>query len=186
MLSAVFLDRDGTINVDKGHIYKPCDWEWMPGAVEMIRGFNDLGFLVIVVTNQSGIARELYTHEDVCKLHHYVDMLLAADGARIDAYYYCPHHPDYGELRDCPCRKPKSGMLLKAQQDFDIDLEHSFMIGDKYSDVLAGRAAGVAAIHVSKDHGKNELCKLDGKTITIVKNLYEAYYAIASQLRNII
>ena len=105
-------------------------------------------------------------------------------GIGLTDIYYCPHHPDYGEIRDCLCRKPKPGMLLKAQQDFDIDLKHSFMIGDKCSDILAGRAAGAAAIHVSTGCGKGEFCKLEVETVTTVENLYEAYYTIAGQLQN--
>lgn len=184
MRRAAFLDRDGTINVEKGYLHKPCDWEWIPGSVEAIKGFNALGYLVIVVTNQPGIARGIYTHKEVDFLHQYVDALLAAAGARIDAYYYCPHHPNYGEIKKCKCRKPKPGLLLKAKMDFDIDMEHSFMIGDKCSDILAGRAASTAAILVATGYGRDELCKLQDETVTTAENLFEAYKIIKSQLHD--
>lgn len=175
---AVFLDRDGTINVEKHHLYKTEDWEWIPGAVEAIRGFRKLGFMVVVVTNQSGIARGLYTDEDVRRLHLYVDTLLEAEAARIDAYYYCPHHPDYGEKKSCNCRKPRPGLLLQAQGDFGIDLGSSFMIGDKYSDILSGRAAGARTIMVVTGYGRDEYLKAGDKSIALAGNLYEAYKLI--------
>jgi len=180
---AVFLDRDGTVNIEKDHLYRIADWEWMSGAIEAIKGFNEMGLLVIVITNQSGIARGLYTKEDVIMLHCYVDTLLAAAGARIDAYYFCPHHPDYGEIRKCLCRKPQPGLLLKAQQDFDIDMENSFMIGDKYSDALAGLSAGVMPIMLTAcpDSGKPD--KSGNEEFITVKNLYKAYKYIRNAIR---
>jgi len=183
MRRAVFLDRDGTINVDKNHLYKAEDWEWIPGAEDAIKCFNELGFLVIVATNQSGIARGLYSSEDVNFLHSYVNMLLLRSKAKIDAYYYCPHHPDFGEVRDCPCRKPKPGMLLKAQQDYNIDLENSFMIGDKSSDILAGQAAGATPLLVAAGYGKDELSALKAEKIITAADLYGAYRIIKARLK---
>lgn len=181
MQQAVFLDRDGTINIEKDYLYKPEDWVWIPNAINAIKNFNLLGLLVIVVTNQSGIARGFYENDDVTSLHCYVDKQLASVGAKIDAYYYCPHHPDFGMIRNCACRKPKPGLLLKAQQDFDIDLKRSFMIGDKYSDVLAGQAVGAASILVATGHGSKEIYSLMDDSLVTAENLYEAYKIVETQ-----
>lgn len=177
MQKAVFLDKDGTINVEKNYLFKPEDWEWIPGSVEAIKGFNRLGYLVIVITNQSGVARGLYTCADVEHLHVYVSSLLTEAGARIDGYYYCPHHPDFGENRECSCRKPKPGLLLQAQAERDIDLPNSYMIGDKESDVLAGANVGVTPILVKTGYGLEDAGKVDVKTL-VAENLYEAYKLI--------
>jgi len=182
MNKAIFLDRDGTINVEKNYLYKSEDWEWIKGSLEAIKGFNLLGYLVIVVTNQAGVARGLYNCEDVECLHDYVSRLLKAAGAQIDDYYYCPHHPLYGEIRDCDCRKPKAGLLFKAQAERDIDLKSSYMIGDKASDILAGYGVGVTPILVTTGYGLGELGKVNEKTL-IVDNIYQAYKLIKDRGR---
>ncbi|HUC92003.1 MAG TPA: D-glycero-beta-D-manno-heptose 1,7-bisphosphate 7-phosphatase [Paenibacillus sp.] len=174
---AVFLDRDGTINAEKNYLFRTDDWEWTPGAIEAIRGFNDLGYLVIVISNQAGIARGLYSEADLHKLHGYVDELLASHGARIDAYYYCPHHPDFGELRQCDCRKPNPGLLLRAQSDFGIDMAKSYMIGDKKSDITAGHRAGSRSILVRTGYGMTEE-RTVAKEVPVVGDLWEAYSTI--------
>jgi D-glycero-D-manno-heptose 1,7-bisphosphate phosphatase len=153
---AIFLDRDGTLNVEKNYLHKPADWEWIPGSVQAIRQINEMGWLAIVVTNQAGIARGFYQEEDVTRLHRHVDGLLAAAGARIDAYYMCPHHPDFGALRNCDCRKPQPGLLLRAASEFLIDLPASFMAGDKESDMQAAQRAGVTPILVATGYGSTE------------------------------
>jgi len=178
---AIFLDRDGTLNVEKSYLYKRADWEWIPGSVEAIRQVNEMGWLAIVVTNQAGIARGFYREEDVARLHKHVDGLLAAVGARIDAYYMCPHHPDFGELRNCDCRKPQAGMLLRAATEFSIDLPASFMVGDKESDVQAAQRAGVTPILVATGYGRME----DGavtKEIGRSETLLAAVQGIRSRL----
>lgn len=157
---AIFLDRDGTINVEKHYLHTPEAWEFIPGAVEAIRAFNQAGYLVIVATNQSGIARGFFNAGQVEALHAHVDRLLAAHGARIDAYYYCPHHPDFSDGAPCHCRKPYPGMLLQAQSEHGIDMTRSWMIGDKKSDAEAGLAAGVRSILVSTGHGNKETAGL--------------------------
>ena len=141
MKKAVFLDRDGTINVDKGYVYKPEDFEFIDGAPEVIKIINKQGYLAVVVSNQSGIARGLYTADDVDMLHEHINMALKAHDAHIDAYYYCPHHPDFGAA--CKCRKPKPGLIEQAVVDYDIDIAQSWMIGDKESDIECARAAGI-------------------------------------------
>ena len=155
---AIFLDRDGTLNVEKNYLYKPSDWEWIPGAIETIRSFNQAGYLVIVVTNQAGIARGFFSSAEVESLHRHVDGMLAAKGARVDGYYYCPHHSDFSG--PCDCRKPKPGMLLRAQSDHQIDMSRSWMIGDKLIDVQAGLAAGVRSMLVLTGYGAKEQAQL--------------------------
>ncbi|MDD3023984.1 MAG: D-glycero-beta-D-manno-heptose 1,7-bisphosphate 7-phosphatase [Syntrophomonadaceae bacterium] len=182
MNKAVFLDRDGTINVEKNYLYKPEDWEWIQGSLAAIKGFNRLGYLVIVVTNQAGVARGLYNCDDVDRLHNYVSRLLEAAGAQINGYYYCPHHPCYGEVKNCDCRKPKSGLLFKAQAEHIINLKKSFVIGDKASDVYAGYGAGVNTILVTTGHGLGEIGKIKKETL-IAENLFEAYKLIESRSR---
>ena len=152
---AVFLDRDGTINKYVGFLRHPNELELLPGAAEAIRKINASGYLAIVVTNQPVIARGEVTVEQLDEIHDKLETLLGQEGAYLDAIYYCPHHPDKGfpgeipELKiDCDCRKPKPGMLLKAAEDFNIDLTQSWMIGDDERDMEAGRAAGCQTVLV--------------------------------------
>src|SRR6516165_9449735 len=138
---AVFLDRDGTINVEKEYLHRPEDFEFIPGAPQAIKLLNEAGFCVIVVTNQSGVARGYYDEAAVERLHRYMDDELAHFGARVDAYYFCPHHPGHGSgtyTRECACRKPLPGMLVQAAADLAVDLTESWIIGDKLADVEAG------------------------------------------------
>lgn len=152
---AVFLDRDGTINVEKDYLYRPEEFEFIPGAAEAIRLLNRAGFLVVVVTNQSGVARGYYTEQDVYQLHRHIEQLLLMADARIDAWYYCPHHPagQHPYNLDCDCRKPRTGMLEQAAQDLGIDLSRSWMVGDKQVDVEAGIAAGCRPLLVLTGYG---------------------------------
>ena len=147
--AAVFFDRDGTLNVDKEYLYRIEDFEWMEDAPQAIRWANQEGFLVIVVTNQSGVARGYFTEDDVRRLHEWMNEDLARAGAHIDAFYYCPHLPN-GRVdayaKECNCRKPKPGLIERACADFDIDREASIMIGDKPRDVECAEAAGVRGV----------------------------------------
>lgn len=154
---AVFVDRDGTLNVEKTYLYRFEDWEWIPGAVEAIKAFNEAGFLVIVISNQAGVARGMYSEADINLLHVRVDDELRRLGARIDAYYYCPHHPEFTEERTCNCRKPAPGLLFRAADELVIDLSRSWMIGDKLIDVEAGQAANLPTILVRTGYGKTEV-----------------------------
>ena len=141
-----FLDRDGTLNVDTGYTHRPEDLAWMDGAREAVRLLNDRGWLVVVVTNQSGVARGYFDEAAVVRFHAAMRASLAEVGARIDAFYFCPHHIDGvvpGYCGDHPDRKPNPGMLLRAMAEWDVDPARSFMIGDKADDVAAGDAAGV-------------------------------------------
>ena len=158
MKRAVFIDRDGTINEEKEYLYRTDDFAFIPGAPQAIRLLNEAGFLVIVVTNQSGVARGFYTEEDVHLLHRYIASQLEPFGARVDAWFYCPHHPaGRGSYAlPCRCRKPLPGMLLEAAGRFNIDLESSIMIGDKLVDMEAGAAAGCRPILVRTGYGSEE------------------------------
>jgi D-glycero-D-manno-heptose 1,7-bisphosphate phosphatase len=158
MKRAVFLDRDGTINIEKEYLYQAADFEFIPGAPEAIRVLNQAGFMVVVVTNQSGVARGYYTEEDVENLHRHIDRKLESYGAHIDAWLYCPHHPaGRGSYAvSCNCRKPLPGMLQEAAARYDIDLAHSIMIGDKLADIEAGTAAGCRTILVRTGYGIDE------------------------------
>lgn len=137
MNKVVFLDRDGTINVEKDYLYKIEDFEFLPGVIEALRDLQSAGYKLVVITNQSGIARGYYTEEDFQKLNTWMLNELKDHGVEIAAVYYCPHHPEakiekYRE--ECSCRKPRLGMYEQAIKDFDIALEKSYAIGDKIRD----------------------------------------------------
>lgn len=144
---AIFFDRDGVLNVDHGYVHAPEQFQWTPGAREAVRLVNGLGLLAIVVTNQSGIARGYYGPEDFERLTGWMRARLAEAGARLDAVYHCPHHPEAAveSLRTvCDCRKPMPGMILRAIEDFRLDPSRCLLIGDRQSDLAAAKAAGIA------------------------------------------
>ncbi len=163
---AVFVDRDGTINMEKDYLYRVEDFEFIPGAPQALRLLNEAGFLVVVVTNQSGVARGYFTEEDVDTLHRHIAAELTKTGARVDAWYYCPHHPSgRGSYSlSCRCRKPLPGMLMEAAHHHHIDLASSFMIGDKLADVEAGIAAGCRTILVRTGYGVAEEARVPAGT----------------------
>jgi len=153
---AVFLDRDGTINVERDYLYRPEEFTFISGAPEAIRALKVAGFLVVVVTNQSGVARGYFGPAEVEQLHAHIQSELATFDTAIDAFYYCPHHPQagHGSYRvDCDCRKGRPGMLLQAAHDYDIDLTRSYMVGDKDADIEAGRSAGCTSVLVLTGYG---------------------------------
>lgn len=157
---AVFLDRDGVLNEDLGYVYEPSRFKWLPGAVDAVKWLNERGYLVIVVTNQSGIARGLYTEAQFQALNKWMLAELERNGAHIDAVYHCPHHPTAGKGRykvECDCRKPGTGMLKQAAVDFAIDLEKSVLVGDSQRDLDAGQAFGVRTLHFTGGHLKDFL-----------------------------
>lgn len=142
MNRAAFFDRDGTINVDIGYLHRPEDIEFIKGVPEMIRRYNDAGYLVIVVTNQSGIARGMFTEQDMHGVHAAMNERLGKEyGAHIDAFYFCPHLPEI--TGECDCRKPKPGLFLQAMVDHDIDPAQSVSYGDSKRDEEASKAAGI-------------------------------------------
>lgn len=151
---AAFLDRDGVINVDHGYVVRVEDLEFTPTAVEGIRLLNEADYRVIVVTNQSGVARGFFGVDDVERFHWHMRSELSRVNAHIDAFYFCPHHPQgiVAEFAlDHPDRKPNPGMLLRAIKDWSIDRGGSFLIGDKSSDLAAAAAAGLAGILVARN-----------------------------------
>jgi D-glycero-D-manno-heptose 1,7-bisphosphate phosphatase len=147
---ALFLDRDGVLNEDHGYVFRWADFRWIAGAREAVAAFNRAGWLVIVVTNQSGVGRGFYSEDDVHALHERMAEDLAASGAHIDAFYYAPDHPDAPldayRHPDPPLRKPNPGMILQALQDWPIDRDASLLIGDKPSDLEAALRAGIKGV----------------------------------------
>jgi D-glycero-D-manno-heptose 1,7-bisphosphate phosphatase len=165
---AVFVDRDGTLNVEKNYLYRVEDFEFIPGVLEAIRRLRDSGFLVIVVTNQSGVARGYFTLAEVDALHRHIQNELKKSGTCIDGFYVCPHHPTEGVgeyRRECDCRKGEPGLLLRAAAEHHIDLLGSYMIGDKVADVEAGERAGCKPLLVMTGYGGAEVQKLAGKQV---------------------
>jgi D-glycero-D-manno-heptose 1,7-bisphosphate phosphatase len=158
MRPAVFLDRDGTLIEDVGFLDRLDKLVLFPWTADAVRLLNRAGFVTVVVTNQGGIARGLYTEAFLREAHAALDERLADGGARIDRYYYCPHHPTKGTgeyLRACACRKPAPGMIHQACADLDLDPTRSWMIGDKWLDVGCGRAAGAGSLLVRTGYGAN-------------------------------
>ena len=176
--AAVFLDRDGTLNVDKGYVHRIEEWEWIPGAIGAITMLKKAGFLVIVITNQAGIARGYYDEADMTHLHAIINMELQKHGATIDGFYHCPHHPEFGETRECKCRKPMPGLIEQAKQDFSIDLARSWLVGDKVSDTQAGLAAGVKSILVQTGYGNKERALLAQNDICVTDIAAASRYII--------
>jgi len=153
---AVFLDRDGTINEDVGYLSELSHLTLYPWAIDSVRLLNRAGYLVVMVTNQGGIGRQMIRPEFVDQLHAVIDERLAAGGAHVDGWYFCPHHPEalVDALREvCRCRKPAPGMALDAARDLDIDLERSWVIGDKWIDVQLGQRIGGRGVLVRTGWG---------------------------------
>ena len=143
---ALLLDRDGVINVDRGYVWTPEQFELIGGVSDLCRQATDLGYLIVVVTNQAGIGRGYYTEADFLALTDWMCATFLELGSPIAKVYYCPFHPEFGVgeyKRDSSCRKPAPGMILQAAQEFDLDLALSVLVGDKETDILAGVAAGV-------------------------------------------
>jgi len=146
---AVFVDRDGTVNEEVEYLNDPAELRLIPGAPAAIRLLNQAQVPAILVTNQSGIGRGYFSAGRMREVHQELGKQLAAHGAHLDAIYYCPHHPDEG----CNCRKPRPGMLKQAAEEYRIDLQRSFVVGDKVSDLDAGRRAGCRTVLVLTGHG---------------------------------
>ncbi len=150
---AVFLDRDGVLNVDNGYVSKVDDFEFIEGVIDACKKLKEKGYLLVVITNQSGIARGYFSEEQFHTLTEWMDWSLADRGVDLDGIYYCPHHAEkgIGEFKiDCDCRKPKPGMLLSAIEELNIDVSNSILVGDKVSDIQAGIASGVNCNYLVK------------------------------------
>ncbi len=164
---AVFFDRDGTLIEDVGYLRTPDQVRLLPGAAASLRRLNDRQILTCLVSNQSGIARGLFTEDDLAGIHQRMENDLAAAGAHLDRVYYCPHHPTEGRPPyniECMCRKPRTGMLEQAARECAIDLARSFIVGDKALDIEAGKRAGTKSILVLTGFGRSsvEECRRRG------------------------
>ena len=156
---ACFIDRDGTISEEVGYVNHPSRYRVFPYSAEAVRILNEAGWLAILVTNQAGVARGYFTEDLIAAVHDVLKLELKAKGAHLDAIYYCAHHPSVGELPyrfDCDCRKPKPGLILHAAAEFDIDLQQSWMMGDRYSDIELARNAGTQSAFVLSGYGRGE------------------------------
>jgi D-glycero-D-manno-heptose 1,7-bisphosphate phosphatase len=163
MTKAVFLDRDGTINEDAGHITDPTLFELIAGSIEAMNKLRIAGFCLPLITNQAGVGRGLMTEHQLNRVLDAFQELLKEEGTHLDGVYYCPHHPEeaIGAYKQvCDCRKPGPEMLHRAAKDLDIDLEQSYVIGDHWSDATAGMAAGCQSILLRTGHGPQEIEKL--------------------------
>ena len=156
---ALFLDRDGVINHDRGYIFKIDEFDFLDGIFELCKKFIKKNYLIFIITNQSGIARGLYDENDLQKTHTWLSSVFRDKGINITKIYFCPHHPDITGY--CDCRKPKPGMIKKACKEFNVDLKNSYFIGDKFSDIQAAKNAGIlnriflkSSIYPSKEASK--------------------------------
>jgi D-glycero-D-manno-heptose 1,7-bisphosphate phosphatase len=173
MNKAVFLDRDGVIIEEEHYLCEPEKIRLIPGAEDAIKRLRNAGYMIVIITNQAGIARGYYEEADAIKVNDHIKKLLADAGVKIDGIYMCPHHPDHSG--ECDCRKPAPGMLLQAAQDLAIDCSASYMIGDKMSDLGAAFAAGCAgAVLVLTGHGKEHETEASESGQKITASIVEA------------
>ena len=160
---AIFLDRDGTLAHEVGYINHPSRFRLYPFAVDAVRMINDAGLLAVVVTNQAGVARGYFPESVIQEVHATMNAAMASGGARLDAVYYCPHHPDVGEPAyriDCACRKPRPGLLKKAEAELGADLSRSYVVGDRYGDLALAWSVGAKGALVKTGYGLGELTHL--------------------------
>lgn len=157
MKRALFLDRDGVINIEKNYLHRREDFEFIDGIFELCHHYQSQGYEIFVVTNQSGIVRAYYTQEQFLELSAWMKEEFAKQGISIKEVYYCPHHPEFSG--ECACRKPNPGMLLQAKKDFGIDLQHSILVGDKESDIEAALNAGLEESYLFDASGTSKSSK---------------------------
>lgn len=184
MNKAVFLDRDGTIVRDVGYMNTPEQIQFIPGSIEAIKKLNEADYKVVVITNQAGVARGLITEDMLQTIDKTLHKWILNGGAHLDGVYYCPHHPEYGVhpyKQECECRKPHPGLIKRAQRDMDIDLSQSYMIGDKATDVEAGKRAGTKTVFVTSGRGQEEKQKIKGQPDHIAGDLISAVNWILGQ-----
>lgn len=189
MSIGLFLDRDGTVNEEVDFLTTPDGLRLIPGSAAAIQVANQLGLKVIIVTNQSGVARGLLSEQRLQEIHQHLIEQLKQEGALLDAIYYCPHLPEEGNSpyhRECSCRKPKPGMLMQAAAQFDIDLSRSFVVGDRKIDVEMGMKVGATTIAVRTGYGNDEIQLMQTSNITpdyIAENLFDAVQYIKNILQ---
>ena len=170
MNKALFLDRDGVINVEKDYLYKIEDFEFIDGVFELCKHYIDLGYLIFIVTNQSGIARSYYSEEDFARLSLWMSKEFLKHDIKIEKIYHCPHHPDISG--ECSCRKPNSGMLEEAANEFNINLSDSIIIGDKERDIEAGLNAGLRETYLF-DESKTVKSSRATKIVSKLENIWK-------------
>ncbi len=170
MQKALFLDRDGVVNIEKKYLYKIDDFEFVDGIFDLCRYYRDLGYLIFIVTNQSGIARGYYSVEDFNIVTDWMLQQFTIEDIKIEKVYYCPHYPDISG--ECSCRKPKPGMLLKAAQEFDLDMKNSIIIGDKERDIEAGLNAGLKESYLL-DMNKNIFLSKGSNIVNKLENIWK-------------
>lgn len=166
---ALFLDRDGVVNVEKDYLYKIEDFEFIDGILDVCRYFLNLGYKIIIITNQSGIARGYYSIDDYKKLTAWMVDEFKKNGIEITKVYHCPHHPEISG--ECECRKPKSGLFLQAKDEFDIDMQNSIIIGDNQRDIESAINVGIKEAYLLSQTQKHK----DAKNITHLKEIIDAY-----------
>ncbi len=187
MNRAVFLDRDGTINEEMGYINHISRFKMFPFVPGAIRLLNKAGYKVFVITNQSGVARGYFDEQLLARVHNLLLTAVENEKAIIEKIYYCPHHPDEGRApykKECNCRKPKTGMIEKARSEFDIDLNHSFMVGDRYKDVEFGKRAGLKTIMVMTGYGIGEYTYQSRQWPSQPNYIFDNLFEAAKFLRN--
>lgn len=169
MNKALFLDRDGVVNIEVNYLYKIEDFEFVDGILKLCKYYRDKGYMIFIVTNQSGIDRGYYSEHDFNLLTSWMIEEFAKNGIEIKKVYFCPHHPDISF--ECKCRKPSPGMILEAKSEFDIDLEKSILIGDKESDIEAALSAGIRETYLLDEKKMSKATK----ATKIVSKLEEIY-----------
>lgn len=188
---AVFLDRDGTINEEMGYINHLDRFIILPGAVEAIKLLKNHNFKVIVTSNQAGVAMGYFPESLISEIHNHLKNILVKNGTHLDAIYYCPHHPQAkvaAYRKDCPCRKPKIGLILKAKEEFNLELNRCYVVGDKFTDVEFAHNAGLKSILVLTGYGKGEIRwaahRYLWKPNFVAKDLYQAAKWIVNEHLN--
>jgi D,D-heptose 1,7-bisphosphate phosphatase len=169
---AIFLDRDGVINKEVSYLSNPDMFEFIEGSIEALKILKQKMFLLIVITNQAGIARGFFTEEILNTIHNKMTKILIQNGVKLDDIYYCPHHPDF--TGPCECRKPNPGMIYKAKSKYNIDLTQSYMVGDTLNDIQTGKTTNCKTVLLLTGYGKEEQKKIGSiKPDMIFKNLKE-------------
>jgi len=184
---AIFLDRDGTINVEKNYLHKIEDFQYEDKVPEALKILKNLGYILIVVTNQAGIGRGYYTEKDLEKLNNFLIKDSQKFGGNIEKIYYCPHHPTHGVgnyKENCSCRKPENGMIEEGIKNFHIDREKSFIVGDKFSDLMAGIKSGISPILVRTGYGQRTEEELCGNPYKTHIKIYDSLFDFAQNLKN--
>jgi len=182
---AVFLDRDGTVNVEANYISSPDQLQLIPRTGNAIRELNELGTRVFIITNQSGIARGYLSEAAVHEIHDALRAMLKKENAFVDDFFYCPHLPGAPDERYnmvCDCRKPKPGMLIQAQQKYSIDLRRSFVIGDRCIDIATGKAVGAGTVMVSTGYGAEEILSCRNEPDFFARDLLDAVQFIKQSI----